>query len=51
MNYFIIDTNSAQKLAVQVNEAISQGWVPLGGVSIAVDQGRYSYVQAMTKTN
>lgn len=45
MTYDILQADTAEDLAVLVNDAIEQGWVPLGGVAIA-----RVYSQAMLKT-
>ena len=42
-----IDTIASQKLALTVNIWYASGWEPLGGVAIAVNNGEYTYSQAV----
>jgi hypothetical protein len=49
MRYTILNTNSIDKLEMLVNAYLFEGWTLQGGVSVARDQGSYSYVQAMVK--
>jgi len=46
MEYSVIKTNLLKSLIKKVNEAIKDGWRPLGGV--CVDVG-YGFAQAMTR--
>ena len=46
MEYSVIKTNLLKSLIKKVNEAIIEGWRPLGGV--CVDVG-YGFAQAMTR--
>jgi len=46
MEYSVIKTNLLKSLIKKVNEAIKQGWKPLGGV--CGDAG-YGYAQAMVR--
>ncbi len=39
-----------ESLELQVNRAISQGWTPLGGVSICVDEAETMIAQAVVKS-
>jgi len=50
MLYNIIEETSIKELIIMVTYDISQGWIPLGGVSTTLEQGRTYYTQAMTKT-
>lgn len=47
MHYGILEANSTAKLVEQVNQYIAQGWKPQGGVTLAIDQGNWTYCQAM----
>jgi hypothetical protein len=49
VKYVIIETHSARDLRVEVNEAIKNGWQPLGGVSVSTDGSYTAYIQAMVK--
>ena len=49
MEYTVVSENSVDKLEQYVAAYLSEGWKLQGGVSVAVDQGRYEYVQAMIK--
>jgi hypothetical protein len=46
MEYSVIKTNLLKSLIKKVNQAIKEGWRPLGGV--CVDVG-YGFAQAMTR--
>ena len=48
-DYIIHESNSAKELRNIVTYYLSQGWQLQGGVSIAIDQGRQYYTQAMVK--
>lgn len=48
MEYVILESKYAESLTILVNEHIAKGWVPQGGVSVAVDHFSY-YTQAMIK--
>jgi hypothetical protein len=53
MQYTVIEANTALKLAELINILISDGWIPLGGVSVSMshDATGSSYkvfAQAMT---
>jgi len=52
MNYRIITAHSADQLAKKVNEAVADGWAPLGGVALdANHQDMEDFVaQAMIRT-
>lgn len=47
MEYRVLMDNSLQKIVEKVNQAIKDGWKPLGGVS--ADDGWF--YQAITKEN
>lgn len=49
MLYDIVTGYSSTHLVDAVRQMISNGWTPIGGVSVAVDQGRETYAQAMVK--
>jgi hypothetical protein len=49
MQYIILEAKSSAKLAMQVDQWIPEGWIPQGGVTLAIDQGNYTYCQAMVK--
>lgn len=49
MKYIVISASSIEKLQSQVNQAMKEGFILQGGVSIAIDQGNYQYCQAMVK--
>lgn len=49
MKYIVVQESSLKTLTETVTEMLQQGWKPLGGVSMAVDQGRHEYAQAMIK--
>jgi hypothetical protein len=49
MQYKIVSANDSSKLEMLVNAYLFEGWTLQGGVSVARDQGSYSYVQAMVK--
>lgn len=60
MRYTIVERNSLAELTEQVNEMISQGWLPTGGVAPSVIQmqdrhegwdNQLWYAQAMTNAN
>ena len=65
MEYKFISEASGVELEVSVNELIADGWVPLGGVSVAVVRSTWEnerkgyeesniewvYAQAMTRSN
>ena len=46
MEYRVIKTNLLKSLVKKVNEAIKEGWKPLGGVCLDVG---YGFAQAMTR--
>ena len=46
MEYSVIKTNLLKSLIKKVNEAIKEGWKPLGGVCLDVG---YGFAQAMTR--
>lgn len=54
--YQVILTDCPYELELAVDKAISTGWEPLGGISIAMsydnseDRFIYSYAQAMIRT-
>lgn len=48
MEYTILKANDVDSLIELVNLYITKGWVPQGGVSIAIDHYAYFY-QAMIK--
>lgn len=51
MEYILVHTqNDPETLEKRVNQLIAEGWVPTGGVTIAVGYGRWRYAQAMTRT-
>lgn len=63
MKYTILASGCHQTLEMQVNEAIGEGWTPLGGISVAQSfqsyenqrkggfehNTEYTYAQAMTR--
>lgn len=53
LEYKIVETSDIQVLAVQVNQAIAEGWTPQGGVSSArIGSDPYilvTYFQAMIR--
>ena len=48
-DYIILSASSTDSLEVEVRSYMRRGYMPIGGVSVAMDQGRYEYVQAMLK--
>ena len=46
MEYSVIKTNLLKSLIKKVNEAIKEGWRPLGGVCLDVG---YGFAQSMTR--
>ncbi len=46
MEYSVIKTNLLKSLVKKVNEAIKEGWKPLGGVCLDVG---YGFAQAMVR--
>ena len=46
MEYSVIKTNLLKSLIKKVNEAIREGWKPLGGVCMDVG---YGFAQAMVR--
>ncbi len=53
MEYKIITAGSCELLAKRVNKAVTEGWVPLGGVALdAGDEGFQDLIaQAMVRTD
>lgn len=49
MEYTIIINSRPESLEALVNEAIAEGWVPLGGLAISEDAEYIRYGQAMTR--
>ncbi len=49
MNYCIIEETSSVKLSLTVTEMLKKGWLLQGGVSVGMDQGYRTYVQALMK--
>ncbi len=49
MEYTAIKTEDLDHLVEWVNEAISEGWKPLGGVAVTVQYTTHYFVQAMTR--
>lgn len=55
MEYKFVSAECGWKLEDEVNALIAKGWVPIGGVSVAVVVGIYQretewvYAQAMTR--
>ncbi|WP_425614678.1 DUF1737 domain-containing protein [Anatilimnocola sp. NA78] len=47
MQYTILVASSPEQLAEQVNQRIAEGWMPSGGVSVAVYVGSVTFCQAM----
>lgn len=45
--YIILTAPYANDLELKVARQIKDGWIPLGGVSVAVDNQHYIYAQAM----
>ena len=52
MNYRIVTASSCDRLAKKVNEAVTEGWVPLGGIALDCNhEGLQDFVaQAMIRT-
>jgi hypothetical protein len=48
MEYTILSSRNEENLIILVNEHIAKGWVPQGGVCLALDHYAYFY-QAMIK--
>jgi Domain of unknown function (DUF1737) len=48
MRYDLLSSHSSTELLDQVNEALKQGWIPLGGVSATTLEGQPYFIQAMT---
>lgn len=51
MEYKIIESDTLAMLVTQVNGAIKEGFIPLGGVSSNVNFSIIMYAQAMTRIN
>ena len=51
MGYIILENDDVLLLSVEVNQRMTQGWKPLGGVSCYYDSRKESirYVQAMVR--
>lgn len=49
MQYKVIVQLSAEDLIRCVNNAIAEGWKPLGGVCLSVSERNIAYAQAMIK--
>ena len=47
--YLILSAAYPERLEEDVNLFIQRGYRPIGGIAIAIDQGRYVYAQAMVK--
>jgi len=52
MNYRIITAHSTDQLAKKVNEAVVEGWVPLGGIALDASHEDFQdfVAQAMIRT-
>jgi hypothetical protein len=48
MRYDLLSSHSSTELLDQVNEALKQGWIPLGGASATTLEGQPYFIQAMT---
>jgi hypothetical protein len=49
MQYTILRSTKLEELIELVNQRISEGWIPLGGVSSSLTVGATMFCQAMTK--
>lgn len=50
MKYVILESGSAEQLAVQVEWYLEEGWKPQGGVAVAIAPGGWKlFTQAMVK--
>ncbi len=49
MQYIIIYATFFESLEKKVNAKIKEGWSPLGGVSVCVQDGEEHFYQAMIK--
>jgi Domain of unknown function (DUF1737) len=49
MRYLIIESQDATKMQTKVNQAIIEGWQPLGGLSVvnSISSGTWWYFQAV----
>jgi len=48
-NYSIIDGVSASQLAVKVNKAIQDGWIPIGSICVTTNRFYQAMVQQSLK--
>jgi hypothetical protein len=51
MEYWICEENAKDKLQAQVNQAIAEGWQPLGGLQVVESHqsGQWWYYQALVR--
>ncbi len=49
MEYTVLRATKLEELVELVNQRISEGWVPLGGVSASLTVGATMFCQALTK--
>jgi Domain of unknown function (DUF1737) len=51
MRYDLLSAHSSTELLDKVNEALKQGWTPLGGASATTLTGEPYFIQAMIRMN
>ena len=49
MLYDVVAGFSSAELVDRVRLMLKHGWTPIGGMTVAMDQGRSIYAQAMVK--
>lgn len=49
IEYIIREATDPARLVVLVNGSISEGWIPLGGISITGDSFSITHCQALTR--
>lgn len=49
MSYVLIQCQSKRETCKAVNEMLSRGYRPIGGISVAIHEGYMYYTQAMLK--
>lgn len=49
-NYIILESISASDLEKMVNDKMSKGWTPLGGVAMMVKNSSIIYAQALIRS-
>lgn len=50
-NYCVIVSPDIDNFIQEVNDAVKEGWQPLGGLVITVIDGRVTYHQSMVETD